>query len=409
MNASWALAWRNIWRNRRRTWLTVGAMVFSNIFLVFLIAVQLGSYDMMIENTLRTFTGHLQVQHTGYQDNPKMRRSIPDIAKRAQALRESTGLSAIAARAEGFALASSEERSFGVQVLGVQSQFEPLVSTLPGLLGEGRWFSGDDAEEVIVGSVLARNLKVGLGDEITFLGSARDGSFAAGVVKVTGILHSGFTAVDRSVVQMPLGYFDTVFGMEGQGHRIVIEAPELGQVPQYLPRVRDALDANEELVVLDWDTLEPGLRQAIRADMTSAWIIYAILIVLVAFSVLNTQLMSVMERTREFGTLLALGIRPGHLGGVVVRETFLMAVLGLALGVALGALLSGYFLLNGVTLPGMEEAAQRFNMSPVIYPQISFLSLFWGPLTVFVGTMLAAVYPALRLQRLEPVPAMRAV
>ena len=409
MNASWALAWRNIWRNRRRTWLTVGAMVFSNIFLVFLIAVQLGSYDMMIENTLRTFTGHLQVQHTGYQDNPKMRRSIPDIAKRAQALRESTGLSAIAARAEGFALASSEERSFGVQVLGVQSQFEPLVSTLPGLLGEGRWFSGDDAEEVIVGSVLARNLKVGLGDEITFLGSARDGSFAAGVVKVTGILHSGFTAVDRSVVQMPLGYFDTVFGMEGQGHRIVVEAPELGQVPQYLPQVRDALDANEELVVLDWDTLEPGLRQAIRADMTSAWIIYAILIVLVAFSVLNTQLMSVMERTREFGTLLALGIRPGHLGGVVVRETFLMAVLGLALGVALGALLSGYFLLNGVTFPGMEEAAQRFNMSPVIYPQISFLSLFWGPLTVFVGTMLAAVYPALRLQRLEPVPAMRAV
>ena len=409
MNASWALAWRNIWRNRRRTWLTVGAMVFSNIFLVFLIAVQLGSYDMMIENTLRTFTGHLQVQHTGYQDNPKMRRSIPDIAKRAQALRESTGLSAIAARAEGFALASSEERSFGVQVLGVQSQFEPLVSTLPGLLGEGRWFSGDDAEEVIVGSVLARNLKVRLGDEITFLGSARDGSFAAGVVKVTGILHSGFTAVDRSVVQMPLGYFDKVFGMEGQGHRIVVEAPELGQVPQYLPQVRNALDANEELVVLDWDTLEPGLRQAIRADMTSAWIIYAILIVLVAFSVLNTQLMSVMERTREFGTLLALGIRPGHLGGVVVRETFLMAVLGLAMGVALGALLSGYFLLNGVTFPGMEEAAQRFNMSPVIYPQISFLSLFWGPLTVFLGTMLAAVYPALRLQRLEPVPAMRAV
>ena len=407
MSSSWALAWRNIWRQRRRTWLTVGAMVFSNVLLVFLIAVQLGSYDMMIDGTLRTFTGHIQVQKQGYLETPKMRTTIPAVREQASLLRSELGLESIAARAEGFGLASSEERSFGVQIVGVESAYEPEVSSLPGLVKQGRWLADDDAAEVVLGSVLASNLKLGVGDELTFLGSGRDGSFAAGVATVVGILESGFTPVDRVAAQVPIGYFDEVFSMQGAGHRIVMATPDISDTETY--RIRAQALLAEDLVALDWDALQPGLRQAIRADMISAWFIYAILIVLVAFSVLNTQLMSVLERTREFGTLLALGIRPRELGWVVTKETLFMSLVGLALGVGLGGLLILYLSLVGLTFPGMEEAVAKFNMSPYIYPELSFLSLFWGPLTVFVGTMLAAIYPARRLLRLEPVEAMRAV
>jgi putative ABC transport system permease protein len=153
----------------------------------------------------------------------------------------------------------------------------------------------------------------------------------------------------------------------------------------------------------------PGLRQAIKADMASAWFIYAILIVLVAFSVLNTQLMSVLERTREFGTMLALGIRPGRLGRLVALETFFMATLGLGIGVFLGYLVALYLSFVGFTMPGMEEMAQKFNMPDRMYPEMSFLSIFWGPAVVFLGAMLAAIYPATRLLRLQPVIAMRSV
>ena len=153
----------------------------------------------------------------------------------------------------------------------------------------------------------------------------------------------------------------------------------------------------------------PGLKQAIQADMTSAWFMYAVLIVLVAFSVLNTQLMSVLERTREFGVIMALGIKPRRLALLVLLETFLMASLGLIVGVLLGSLVSGYFAHVGFAYPGMDELAAKFNMPPVIYPSLDPLSVMLGPAVVFIFSLFAAVYPALKLYSLRPVEAMRAV
>jgi len=143
--------------------------------------------------------------------------------------------------------------------------------------------------------------------------------------------------------------------------------------------------------------------------MASAWFMYAVLIVLVAFSVLNTQLMSVLERTREFGVIMALGIKPRRLALLVLLETLLMASLGLLLGVLLGGLVSAYFASVGFAYPGMDEMAAKFNMSPVMYPAVSPVSLLVGPSVVFVFSLFAAIYPALKLYALRPVEAMRAV
>jgi ABC-type antimicrobial peptide transport system permease subunit len=202
--------------------------------------------------------------------------------------------------------------------------------------------------------------------------------------------------------------------MGAAGHSVVIRLPNLDAVDPDIVQLRefiasDATLADESLAVLDWDTLQPGLQQAIKSDMASAWFMYAVLILLVAFSVLNTQLMSVLERTREFGVMLALGTRPGRLARLVGLETFVMSALGLAIGVLLGGLLSLYLSYAGFYYPGMEEMAARFNLPDRMYPQISVLSLLWGPVTVFAGAMLAAIYPATRLFSLRPVAAMRAV
>jgi ABC-type antimicrobial peptide transport system permease subunit len=143
--------------------------------------------------------------------------------------------------------------------------------------------------------------------------------------------------------------------------------------------------------------------------MTSAWFMYGILIILVAFSVLNTQLMSVLERTREFGVIMALGIKPRRLALLVLLETFLMALLGLVIGVLLGAIVAAYFANAGFAYPGMEELAAKFNMPSVMYPSLGPLSLLLGPGVVFVFCLFAAVYPALKLYALRPVEAMRAV
>jgi ABC-type lipoprotein release transport system permease subunit len=403
------MAWRNLWRHSRRTWLTATAMIFSNVLLVFMISLQFGSYEVMISNTLRAFSGHLQIQAEGYNDNPKMRSSVPDVETLAAQARADLPGASVAARAVGFALASSEQRSFGIQVTGVQPGFEPAVSTIPGLVTEGRYLSDPAAAEIVIGSVMARNLKVVAGDEMTLVGSGRDGSFAAGVVTVAGVFESGMTDMDRSFAHVPFAYFQDTFFMEGHGHAVVVTLDGLDQVADTRAALESLVQDRPGLAVLDWDALNPGLKQAIQADLSSAWMMYGVLIVLVAFSVLNTQLMSVMERTHEFGVISALGIRPRRLAGLVMLETALMAFLGLLLGLFLGWLLALYFHVNGFSYPGMEEAAARFNLPDRVYPAITPLSMLLGPLVVFLFCLLAAVYPALRLFRLRPVDAMRAV
>ena len=404
------MAWRNLWRRRRRTWLTVGAMIFSNVLLVFSISLQFGSYDMMIDNSLQAYSGHLQLQHPRYLDEPRMRYALPDIAATASDLRERLGLASISARASGFALASSEERSFGLQIVGVDAGHEPLVSTLPGLIRQGRYLQPGGGGEIVIGAVLARNLKVSPGDELTFIGSGFDESFAAGVVRVAGIFESGITEVDRAVAQVDLGYFQETFAMQGRGHSIVVRAPHIESVDGLMEKIRSLqVMAGDEIALRHWDELQPGLRQAIQADMSSAAFMYFVLVVLVAFSVLNTQLMSVLERTREFGTMMALGLKPDRLARLVLQETALMTGLGLLLGIAGGFLLTWYLSHAGFSYPGMAEMAERFYLPERMYPVLSPLSITLGPAVVALGSLLAAIYPATRLYRLSPIEAMRAV
>ncbi len=408
-NVTLRMAWRNLWRHWRRTWLTVGAMIFSNGLLIFAMSLQFGSYDMMIDNSLQSYSGHLQLQHPRYLDDPKMRYAVDDITATAARLRRELGLASISPRAAGFALASSEERSYGLQIIGVDPAHEPLVSTLPGLVTQGRYLESGAVGEIVIGAALARNLKVKPGDELTFIGSGFDDSFAAGVVRVVGIFESGIADLDRALAQVDLAYFQEVFAMQGRGHSLTVRAQHIDDVESLQARIAALLGSSESTLLRHWNELQPGLRQAIQADMASNSFMYIVLIVLVAFSVLNTQLMSVLERTREFGTMMALGLQPGRLSRLVMLETALMTALGLVLGIVAGLIINLYLSRVGFSYPGMDEVALKFNLPERIYPAISVASMTLGPAAVAVGSLLAALYPALRLYLLTPIEAMRAV
>ena len=407
MNIVFRMAWRNLWRHPRRTWLTTGAMVFSNILLVFMISLQFGMYGLMIDNALQIFTGHMQVQAPDYKDDQKMWQIVPDIVPLANTVRAELDSEAVAARGWTFALASSAERSFGIGIYGVEPEFETHVSNIPGLVSDGRYLLDNNAAEIVIGSVLARNLRVEVGDELTLLGSGLDGSFAATVIDIVGVFDSGVIDIDRNIAEIPLGLFQDTFFMEGAGHQIVIVGNSLGAVPELQARVQAVLPPDSNLVVPNWDELVPGLKQAIQADMGSSFFMYFVLVVLVSFSVLNTQLMSVLERTREFGIVMALGLKPGRLGRLVVLETAMMGLIGTAIGIVAGAIVTSWFTTNGLAFPGMDEMAARFNLPARMYPEINAFTLLAGPAIVFIFTMLAAVYPAVRLRWQNPVDAMR--
>jgi ABC-type lipoprotein release transport system permease subunit len=409
MTIALRLVWRNLWRHKRRTWLTASAIAFSAMLLVFMITLQLGAYDMIIDTTLRLYTGQMQVQRQGYLDKPQMRASIPAAAKLAGELRRATGLAAIAARAQGFALASSGARSYGVPVIGVEPEHEPKVSTVPHLVKEGRYLSGMNAQEAVIGSALARNLKVRIGDELTLLGSGRDGSVAATVVPVVGIFESGSPELDRNLVLLPLAAFQEVFSMGDEAHAIVVSGSRFEQIPQTRALVRAQLVSSPDLVVLDWEELLPGVKQLIQTDMVQNWVMYIALILIVTLSIMNTFLMSVLERTREFGIMLALGARPLGIGTLVMLESALLTLLGLAIGIVVGGAIAVYFHFEGFTFPGMKELYAQFGLPGVIHPKLSFTTFTLGPGMILAFTLLAALYPALRIRKLQPVEAMHAI
>lgn len=405
------LAWRNLWRHKRRTWLTASAIAFVTVLMVFLVTLQLGSYDLMVDSSLRIFTGQMQVQREGYLDKPQIRTIIPDALTLAQRLRQNPALDGvgIAVRAQGFALAASGTRSFGVQVVGTEPEFEARVSTIPGLIKAGRYLSTVSAQEAVLGAALAKNLNIKVGDELTLLGSALDGSVAATIVPVVGIFESGMRDLDRVLVEMPLRSFQDVFGMGDGAHAIALLAPDIKQLPLLQREVVRRLPAAPRLVALDWERLVPGLKQLIQADWTTAWFTYIALIVVVTFSILNTFIMSVLERTREFGIMLALGATPLRIGTLVFIETALLALIGLLIGLGIGILIAATLSKVGFTYPGLEELMGQYGLPGMIYPKLSATSILLGPAVILTFILIAALYPALRIRKLQPVEAIHAV
>jgi putative ABC transport system permease protein len=406
-NTTLTLAWRNIWRHPRRTLLTIAAMVFADILLVFMLSMQLGQYRMMIDSSLALLTGQMQVQEAEYLDEPQMYRSIGDADQLAEQIRQETGLQAVSTRAYGFALVSSEKRTIGVQITGVDPQHEAHVSTIPGLVSDGSFLSSSSVNEAVIGSTLAHNLKITVGDELTLLGSGRDGSIAAAILTVSGIFNSGNRDLDRQMMEISIDSFRDIFAMGNHAHAIIIGG-QRDMASFYSVTTEDLIKDKDKLVLHDWETLLPGLKQAIEADFFSAWIMYGLLIVLVAFSMLNTMLMSVLERTHEFGILLALGVRHGKLGRIILTESAVLACTGMFVGVLAGGLIAYYYSQTGISFPGMEEMAARFNIPPLILPEFSLRSVLPGPFVVLLATIFASIYPIWHIRKLNPIQALQA-
>ena len=316
----------------------------------------------------------------------------------------------VAFRANGFVLASSRDRTYGAFVVGIEPEREGALSTLKSIVREGSYLAGEDDGEALLGELLAKNLRVGIGDELTVIGQGRDGSVAATVLTVKGIYRSGQDEFDRSSIHIPLRTFQEVFSMGGTVHEVVILADTLSGVPEIKKKIQETIRRNGQgdLVVLDWQELMPGLVQAIQMDLVSGLIFYLILVIVVAFSILNTFLMAILERTREFGVLLAIGMTPKRLMTLVLEESALMTLLGIAAEVVFGMLLTGYYQEHGIVISGATEIMRQYGLPERIYPRLSWLSVILGPVVVFFITVLTALYPAFRVKRLRPVDAMAA-
>jgi ABC-type lipoprotein release transport system permease subunit len=407
MKLLFAVAWRNLWRNPRRTGLSAGGIAFAILLLVFSMSLQSGSYSTMIDTATGLLSGHIQVQARGYLDNPRLRDTVENAAAVRGKVEAVAGVTGTAMRSSAFALVALEERAFAAQIVGVEPAREREITTLPERVRDGRYLGGGSAREAVIGSGLARNIGAALGSEIVILGTAMQGGVAAMVLEVVGIIESGMPELDRVLVQVRLSDFGEAFGLTDAVSMIVVRTEDVSRSRDVAVNIADVLD-DDRLTVVPWNELVPELEQAIELDRVFGYFFYVLLAAMVVFSIVNTFIMTVFERTREFGTLMSIGGRPGFIVALLQLESLLLAILGTGVGLLLGAALTLYFAEVGIYLgEAGAEIMRQFHMPERLHPSLNFTGVWLAPLLMLAATQFAALVPALRVRRLDPVEARR--
>jgi ABC-type lipoprotein release transport system permease subunit len=402
-----ALAWRNLWRRPQRTLLSLLSIAIAAALLVFMLSFQLGVYAKMKETTLRIVDGYAQFQPEGYATDPGLDRTIAQ----AEALLDDAvriqGVTTAAPRINGFAILANGERSYGAAVVGVDPARERKVSSIASMIRDGRYLDPSDSDAAVLGASLARNLQLEVGGKVTLLGAARDGSVAADVLRVVGIYRSGMPELDRSILEMPLSRAQDAFAMSGRASTIALSGPSLGAVNDALPTL-SALARRHRVSLLDWSELEPALRDALRLKYATSTLLYLTLVAVVAFIILNSLLMSVLERTREFGVMLAVGMRARLIGGMVWLELLALAFAGCSIGLAIGAVVTLWFQNHGIAFAGLGQLMEQFGLPQRLYPTLTPLSALVGPGAILSAVAIGGIVPYLHVAHLTASSAMRA-
>lgn len=405
-----SMAWRNIWRNRRRSLLTVGAIALGLAFIIFMRGIGDGFHDQMVDNSVRAEIGHIQIHRSGYRDDPGLNKTLPDPERVTQAIRSLPGLRGYSLRVLGSGLASTADNSSGVQILGVDPTQEQTVTTIQNAIVQGRYLSADGAQRpILIGERLAAHLKVSLDDKVVLLVQAADGSMGAQLFRVCGIFRSGSPEMDDGVVFILRPDAQALFSL---GDRIT-EAALLLRSSREVPADLETLKADLTGVpveILPWWQVEPFLQQFIQIDDAFFYIIVLIFFIVISIGILNTIMMSIFERVREFGVMMALGTKPRQIIKLVVEEALALGLVGVVAGSLIGSALTQYFARRGIDLSSFSAGAAALGItSSRVFSELTVANLLYSNLAVFVLVILVALYPAFYAAKLRPVEAIRHV
>ena len=367
-------------------------------------SIQSGSYGPMIALGTRMGSGHVQILHKSFHDEPRIEHYISNVNERVRALEEVAELDFVSARAEAFALVSNDPHSTAALVSGVIPERERLLSDLPTKVVEGTYLTGDN--QAFIGAVLARNLQLEVGGEIVILGTNADGGIGAAVAAVVGIFEAT-TELERAMMQISLNTFQEAFDMPDQAHRIVALVDDPMTTEEGINALRGVLEADE--VVMDWTELMPEISQGIEIDIVSNAVLQAVLILIVVLSIMNTFVMTLFERTREYGVLFAIGMKRTSVYRMTLVEVILLWIVGIVCGGLLTGLLAVPLMFTGIVIPASEEALEsQFTFMPsAIYPDFSWWVVFTAPVVIGVGAVISVSLVAIRLARLNITEALR--
>jgi len=400
------IAWRNLWRNKRRTMITV-ASVFFAIFLALLMrSMQLGTYGLMERDAIKNSTGFIQIHAPGYWEDKTIDNTFENTKELTAEITASQNISQLIPRLESFALASSGNITKGVSIVGTFPKAENNITRLAGRVIQGAYFENDRDQGLLLGDALAKYLEVNVGDTIVLLSQGFHGFTAAGEYAVRGILHFPAPEMNKQLIYLTLSAAQYFFAADNRvtSYSIMLHDPD--EMNKTFASLNKQLANNYE--IMTWQEMMVELRQQIESDNISGMFMLAILYVVVAFGIFGTILMMTHERRREFSVMIAIGMQRYKLSFIVFLETLYMGFIGVILG-SIGAMPIVYnFYKNPIPLEGeMAKAMEEFSVQPILPFAFEGSIFLTQALVVFLLTVVIALYPLFNIKKFSLISGLR--
>ncbi|MDQ7062812.1 MAG: FtsX-like permease family protein [candidate division KSB1 bacterium] len=402
------IAWRNIWRNRRRSLITMGAIVFAILITGVTRSLQYGTYDALESYAVRLLVGELQLQNKGFHEHQTLTYSFPEnLFPWDRLVDEYDFVEAYAKRITSYGLVGSASTSAGAMIIGIEPGRERRVTHFTTQLTAGETLDDADDHRILLGKSLAENLNVAPGDTVVVLTQGYRNELGADSYIVKGLIRSGNQELDRALMVMSLRDAQDLFSLYGRITQVVLATDDFRLAEKYARRMHIAMDG-QELQVLPWQKLMPELLQLIALDNISGAIFLLFLLLIVGFEIMNTTLMAIMERIKEFGILQSLGVKPRQVSLMLLLETGMKIVIA----VIVGLLLTFIFiqLTKDYPIPlssELKEAMEAWGFFTDFY-FTDKARVFLEPLVaISVIAVLSIIYPIWMASRLRPVDALR--
>jgi ABC-type lipoprotein release transport system permease subunit len=403
------LAWRNIWRHRRRTIIIVLAIGFVVALMMFYDGIVAGFEQAIYGNAIKVLGGNIQIHASGYQEKAIQLPLLPlgdDQAVVKAALQQPNVLAA-ARRINTGGLASNREGAFAVTITGIEPKVEQPVNLVAQHVVAGRYLTATDQDVIFIGKGLAEAMDVNVGDRITLAGRATHDQMRSRTMTVVGIYDVGLADIEKRSIYISLAEAQDLYGLSGESTEVVLTLKQIGQEQAVIKGLKQSLPGFE---ITSWQDNFPDLQQTISMKSGVMNVFSIIMLMIVGIGIINLLLMAVYERTREIGILGALGMKPGQISILFILEGALMGLVGLAFGVALGLGINVALGRVGMDYSQFTSLTEYTALiSGRVYPSLGTSKLVGHGLTVLVICILAALYPAREAARNEPAKALHAV
>ncbi len=400
------LAWRNLWRNKRRTLITVASIFFGVLLSTFMTSMQEGTYSRMIDNVVGFYSGYVQVHIPDYWANKTIEYTLPVNDSLLKAIGNTPEVTTVVPRLESYALLSFQDNAKGAALLGIDPEKENQMTNLARWIDRGSYLQrGDDG--VLLAFNLARNLGVEVGDTLVVISQGYHGASAAALFPVRGILKFPAPAMNNLGAYIDIKAAQDFFSVPGRCTSIVLMVNGYSRVDQVKSRLVAKFGNRYE--IMTWDEMDPLTKNMIDADRSGAYITKGILYALVGFGIFGTVIMMMAERRKEMGVLIAIGMQKHKLGTTLFYETLLIGLVGVIAGFAVSCPLILYLVYHPIPFTGeTAKAYEQFGFEPVMYFSAKWFIFARQVLIVFILVLLVYLYPLAKTARLRLTKALRA-